>query len=990
MTKEDKTIRVEDYPSFGFWLQRRRKALDLTQAELARRAGCSAAMIRKIEADERKPSLQLAGLLAQQLRIPSGQHDAFVQFARGVEVGSQTGLETLVDGGQVDLTPAGGAAGTHETEPEPAAQLEPDDSGATIPNNLPLQTTPFFGRTAELASLAGFMSSSQKRLVTVLGPGGMGKTRLALATAEAWLRSPESVHRFADGIYFVPLAGVASADSLASAVAEALDFQFSGSDEPEVQLVRYLQGRRMLLVLDNFEHLLTGVRLVQAILDACPAVELLVTSREKLKLRSEQLLPIGGLTYPEQDETIEPKQATAYSALQLFVERARSARPSFELSDDNLNSVVAICRQVDGMPLGIVLAAAWIDTLTVAEITREIGRDIAFLETELSDVPARQRSLQAAFKYSWRLLSGQEQEIYRQLSVFRGGFTAEAAEMVTGATFSALQALVNKSLLVRSPARGQTAARYGIHEMLRQFAAEELAGRPALREATGDRHSVYYLTLLRRHEPRWHSDRQLETLATMARESDNITAAWRRGLATGAWEHLAGAIDSTGQYHLWQGFFAEGNALCAALETSLENLVGASTSAFSTAAVLWVKALAWHGVFLSTTEDALVKLEESLAFLDRQDPEAGKIRHLKAFVLRQMAWRLIPVAIRRSRRCAEQALQLSLGLGESWQVAESHYWLGSLSWRLGQLSKARENTATSLAMFRELGDRRMQVFANIVLAWIVQTEGDLAPAETLRYETLDLCRRISDRPMLIYCMGDLAYTLLLRGNLGDSLRSAEECVAHSVEYGFREKEGWARSVLGNTLMHLGHYDRARKEVDKALGLVKETGNRDVETGLWSALGFLALVPGDNGREAHAFFERGLQLNKEVQDEFFLGEKLGGLLLAACQMDASEKARQHAITHLDYSIRTRHHGQLIEALAAVAFYLAHYGDKRKALTIWQQVNGQPYIEASKWYADVVGREIEARSAGISPPPTDETAGHDLWLTAESLLRKLTWY
>jgi tetratricopeptide (TPR) repeat protein len=414
--------------------------------------------------------------------------------------------------------------------------------------------------------------------------------------------------------------------------------------------------------------------------------------------------------------------------------------------------------------------------------------------------------------------------------------------------------------------------------------------------------------------------------------------------------------------------------------------MGSATGAFSAATILWVKALAWHGVFLSATEDALAKLEESLAFLERQDPDADQIRRLKAFVLRQMAWRLIPVAIQRSRDCAEQALQLSLGMDESWQVAESHYWLGSLNWRLGQLSEARENTEVSLAILRELGDQRMQTFANIILAWIIQTEGDFAPAERLRHETLNLCQRIGDRPMLIYCMGDLAYTLILRGKLSDSLRSAEECVARSVEYGFREKEGWARSVLGNTLMHLGHYDRARKEVDKALDLVKETGNQDVETRLWSALGYLALIPGDNGREAHAFFEKGLRLSEKVQDEFFLGEKLGGLLLAACQLGASDKAQQYAMTYLDYVIRTRHYAQLIEALAAVAFYLVRFGDKQEALAIWQQVSGQPYIEASLWYEDVVGREIKARTADMSPLPTAETTGHDLWQTAESLLQK----
>jgi predicted ATPase/transcriptional regulator with XRE-family HTH domain len=981
VTKEERAIRAEDYPSFGYWLQRRRKALDLTQAGLARRTGCSAATIRKIEADERKPSLQLAELLAEQLQLPGGQYDAFVQFARGVEVSSQTGLEALGDVRRVDLPPRSPV--THETEVEPTR----DDSGAGMPYNLPAQTTPFFGRSAELEALAGFLTIPQKRLVTVLGPGGIGKTRLAIAAAEDRLNSPDSAQRFVDGIYFVSLAGVESADNLPATVAASIDFQFSGADDPQAQLLRYLHARHMLLVLDNFEHLLPGVGLVQAILDACPEVELLVTSREKLKLRSEQLLPISGLTYPPKEKTVEPEQTAAYSAMQLFVERAVSVRPSFDVSDDNLNTIATICRQVDGMPLGVVLAAAWLDTLTVTEIAREIDRGLEFLETELSDVPARQRSLHAAFKHSWRMLPPQEQDIYCQLSVFRGGFSAEAVEVVAGASLRDLQVLVNKSLLTRSPAGEQTTARYGIHELLRQFAEGELAHKPDLQNVARDRHSAYYMALLQRHEPRWHTDRQLDTLATIARESDNITAAWRRAAATGAWEHLAGAIDSWGQYHLWRGLFVDGNALCAALESRLKIVMDAAAISSLAGTTLWIKALAWHGIFLSATKDALAKLEESLAYLERQDPDSRQIRRLKAFVLRQMAWRLTPVARQKARHCAKQALQFSLQLEDSWQVAESHQYLGMLNWQLGQLSEARKSTEKSMAIFRELGDQRGQVWSNIILAWITQTEGDFASAERLRYEALDLCRRIGDRPILIYCTGDLARTLIQLGKLSDGLRSAEKCVAQSVEYGFREKEGWARSILGDSSMHLGQYERARREFEKALDLVKETGNQDVEMGLWSALGCLALIPGDNGREALAYFEQGLRLSDQVQDEISLGDQLGGLLLAACQMGAGDRARGYAMTYLEYVIRIGHYEQLFSALAAMAFYLAHFSSKQKALAIWQQASSHPYIDASKWYEDVIGREIEAQTADLSPQPTAVATGHDLWQTAKSLLADL---
>jgi tetratricopeptide (TPR) repeat protein len=354
-----------------------------------------------------------------------------------------------------------------------------------------------------------------------------------------------------------------------------------------------------------------------------------------------------------------------------------------------------------------------------------------------------------------------------------------------------------------------------------------------------------------------------------------------------------------------------------------------------------------------------------------------------------MAWRLQPVDIQKARHSVEQALQFSLELEDSWQVAESHCYLGNINWGLGRLAEARESTEKSLAIFKDLGNRRMQVLSNIILAWIIQTEGDFAAAERLRYETLDLCRRIGDQPWLIHCLGDLAQTLILRGKLIEALRSAEECVDLSVKYGLREKEGWARSILGHSVMHLGHYDRARMEVERALELVRETGNQDVEENLWSGLGYLALIPGDDGREAQVFFEQALRLSEQVQDQVYVGIKLSGLLLAACQAGAGDRARQYALTYLEYVIRIRHYELtlLIDVLAPVAYYLAHFGSKQKALAVWQQVKGHPYIKASQWYEDVFVQEIEALTAGLAPQPTAAVTSHDLWETAESLLADL---
>jgi predicted ATPase/DNA-binding SARP family transcriptional activator len=330
-------------------------------------------------------------------------------------------------------------------------------------HNLPPQITPFVGREAELVQLQMLLAQPDVHLITILGAGGMGKTRLALALAERELfkEAGDKTHPYLNGVYFVSLARLETADSLLPAIAEAINLRFSDGQDQREQLLRYMSKKAMLLVLDNFEHLLTpslippnggdkgGVTLVDEILQRAPQVKLLITSRARLKRQSEQLFPVAGMAYPalngaNGDNLLDLNQ---YSAIQLFVQCARRLRPDFEITAVNQADVLQICHLLQGMPLGIVLAASWLESLSTRAVSREMQQDLDFLATDMGDVPRRQRSLRAAFNHSWRLLSQPEQAIFCQMSIFRGGFTRAAAQAVTGATLRDLQALVNKSLL---------------------------------------------------------------------------------------------------------------------------------------------------------------------------------------------------------------------------------------------------------------------------------------------------------------------------------------------------------------------------------------------------------------------------------------------------------------------------------------------------------------------------------------------------------------
>jgi DNA-binding SARP family transcriptional activator len=326
-----------------------------------------------------------------------------------------------------------------------AGHLTPATRSAAAPrHNLPAALTAFVGREAELATLAALCGQPGARLLTLVGMGGVGKTSLALELARASLES------YADGVFFVPLAPLAGPATIAPAVAQALELSVQAGDVAAA-LLRFLRDKHILLILDNFEHLLAepgqAVELVVGMLEAAPRVQIVATSRERLNLRAEQLVALEGLSY---EPGAAPGDAADLPAVRLFAQSARRVRLGFELGPANLPDVLQICRLVQGVPLALELAAAWAELLPLDEIAREIARSADFLAAKWHDAPERQRSLRAVFGWSWRLLSAGERQLFARLAVFRGGFTRAAAEAVVGASLPGLIALVQKSLLRRA------------------------------------------------------------------------------------------------------------------------------------------------------------------------------------------------------------------------------------------------------------------------------------------------------------------------------------------------------------------------------------------------------------------------------------------------------------------------------------------------------------------------------------------------------------
>ena len=369
-------------------------------------------------------------------------------------------------------------------------------------------------------------------------------------TRSAIQRSKIQDQTYADGVYFVALAPLRAPEHIVPAIAEAINLRFQADKRlPKQQLLDYLRHKQLLLVLDNFEHLLAGTELIFELLQECPGLRMLVTAREHLQLSSETLLVLESMALPS---AAALPDVLSYSAVQLFVETARRVRPKFTPTATNAQAIVRICQLVGGMPLGIILAAAWVEVLSPNEIVTELSQGFDFLAAELRDLPERQRSMRAVLNQSWQRLTEAERTVFMRLAVFRGGFTHMAAQHVAGASLRMISSFVNKSLLQCEPNR-----RYTIHEFLRQFAEAELeaAGQTV---ATLSLHCAYYTDLLHQREPDLKGRRQVAALDEIASDFENVRAAWQWAVAQRSYEVIGRALESLFWFCEMRNRFQEG------------------------------------------------------------------------------------------------------------------------------------------------------------------------------------------------------------------------------------------------------------------------------------------------------------------------------------------------------------------------------------------------------------------------------------------------
>lgn len=932
---------------FGEWLKQRRKELDFTQDELARLIDCSPATIRKIESGERKPSRQMVELLARVLEVPSTQHEAFSRLARHGEHAPH------IDVPHASSTAADGAS----TQPAPIA------SPAKAPealNNLPVYLTPLIGREEEIDSLTATLLRQDVRLLTLLGPPGIGKTRLAIEAARL------VAGHFSHGVAFVALAPITDPELVAGTIAQSLGVKEASSQTVRAALLAYLSDKQLLLVLDNFEQVVAAVPLLTEILITCPGVKLLTTSREALHVRAEKQYPVPPLNLPADAALLTPGELLRYPAVQLFVDRAEAVRPDFTLNSDNAEAVATLCARLDGLPLAIELAAARSRLLTPQEIVTRLSRSLPLLTGGPRDLPSRQQTLRGAIKWSYDLLDATEQHLFARLGVFVGGCTLDAAEAICNVrgdlppVLDSIASLVDKNLL-RQESGTNGESRFTMLETIREYALERLeesGEAPAIRRY----HAEFFLAIIVAADLEAKGTSQGDWLNQFEAEHDNLRAALTWAIEQGEGQFALQIVGGLWRFWYVRSHMTEGRRWLA------EALFLPSSQTRNTARA---RALNGAGNLAYTQSDhqaALALHEQSLAIsreIGDRKGIAGSLNNI-ALIARyrgdnDTARALLEEAIKINRDLGnrrweainlnnlgsilhnlgdypaayalqEQSLAIFTDLKDNWGMAMCYVDMGRMSNDQGDYAAARTAYEKSMELHRATRDRRGTANALSSMALESWNLGDYAPARSLYEEALALFRDLGDKRGVASALNGLGHITYCQGDYEGARHLYEESLAIREELMGRYDIAASHHNLGYIAFREGKYDEARPLLEQSICELQGVGDRWALVYAKNNLARLVLAEGDIDR-ARALLDEALAESREIGSKRTITYSLGGLGMVAMRTGDVDGADVFFREKLAMASSVRAKWDIARAILSLAWVARMRGDcEREAVLL----------------------------------------------------------
>lgn len=714
---------------------------------------------------------------------------------------------------------------------------------------LPAPLTSFVGREREVQDVKEQLASS--RLLTLMGPAGTGKTRLAVQAASAMKAEMN------DGVLFVPLSPVTDPDLVAPTIAQAVDIDEKPTQPIAESVKEALQDQNVLLVLDNFEQVISAAPVVAELLAACPALRVLVTSREALRLSGEQAFPVPPLEVPPSDAAPDPDDLLQYSAVALFVERAQSVRPHFALTAENAHLVAELCRRLDGLPLAIELAAARIKLFSPQEMLERLGRHLDLLKGGPRDRPARHQTLRQAIAWSHDLLDAQEQAFFRRMAVFVDGCTLEAAEAVANADepislegVEGTAALVERNLLRREASADGT-SRYVMLETIRAYGLERLQAEGEA-AATRRAHADHFLSLVEMAEPNLTGPKQGHWLDRLDAEHDNLRAAlsWAEETENAEMGLRMGAA----LWRFWavRGHLREGSRRLERLLDLPEAQAGTTARA---------EALNAAGTLLHELSDfdaARPRLEESLEIWR----ETGD-RHGIATALNNLSWIDVQTSnYDRAQRLSEESLSLCRALGSKRGAALSLNNLGWVALFRGDFDTARSLYQESLDLRRDLEDERGTAFALTNLGFAEHYRGEYERAEMLLAEAASILQALNDEQLIAWTYNIQALVAHAQGALENAGATASNSVSLWKEVGNREGLVFALCTLAEIRRDEGDPEGASQCLDEAVPIIREIDNRWDYALALRIRGTIARGEGNDDR-AMALYQKSLTIWNEL-------------------------------------------------------------------------------------------------------------------------------